>query len=175
MELNGKTLNVELARIRESQPPKTAKKSSEDKPKRSGERKRDNRTRMSKEEREEKRQTLPDSETLVFVANLPFSYEDEELSKAFEGFSVTSAKVSKRYNGKSRGFGLVEFETHEMQQKAIQTVSELDGREIIIRVAKIEQEKQPRASTGTSNNSKPAASGAEDELHDTDDTEVKPE
>ncbi|KAI8321015.1 RNA-binding domain-containing protein [Martensiomyces pterosporus] len=60
------------------------------------------------------------SETVVFVGNLPFSTEDEELTKLFADFSISSAHVvvSKK-TGKPKGFGFVTFASNDDQNKAL--------------------------------------------------------
>jgi len=59
------------------------------------------------------------SKTAVFVANLPFSVDDEALSKIFEEFSVKTAHVVKTRTGRSRGYGFVDFASEKDQQAAI--------------------------------------------------------
>ncbi|KAJ2687824.1 hypothetical protein IWW39_002638 [Coemansia spiralis] len=61
------------------------------------------------------------SETVVFVGNLPFSTSDEELSKLFAGFSISSAHVVVgQKNSRPKGFGFVTFASHEEQTKAVE-------------------------------------------------------
>eukprot|EP01124_Arcella_intermedia_P024860 TRINITY_DN428_c0_g1_i1.p1 TRINITY_DN428_c0_g1~~TRINITY_DN428_c0_g1_i1.p1 ORF type:complete len:329 (+),score=24.08 TRINITY_DN428_c0_g1_i1:1155-2141(+) len=60
------------------------------------------------------------SQTAVFVANLPFSVTDEGLTKIFEDFHPKNAHVVKTRNGRSRGYGFVDFETQADQSKAIE-------------------------------------------------------
>jgi len=60
------------------------------------------------------------SQTAVFVANLPFSVTDEGLTKIFEDFHPKNAHVVKTRNGRSRGYGFVDFETQADQAKAIE-------------------------------------------------------
>jgi len=59
------------------------------------------------------------SKTAVFVANLPFSIDDEALSKIFEEFHVKTAHVVNTRTGRSRGYGFVDFESEKDQQAAI--------------------------------------------------------
>jgi len=65
------------------------------------------------------KQEGPPSETVVYVSNLPWSFTDEDLTKFFDGLTVKNANVAKRRNGRSKGFGFVEFATKEDQQKAL--------------------------------------------------------
>jgi len=55
----------------------------------------------------------------VFVANLPFSVDDEGLTNIFEGFNVKTAHVVKTRTGRSRGYGFVDFGTEDDQKNAI--------------------------------------------------------
>jgi len=77
------------------------------------------------------------SKTTLFVANLPFGIDDEGLSQLFAGFKVTKAHVVRKRNSKSKGFGFVEFESEEDQQKALDAKdkSQCEGRELSVKVA----------------------------------------
>jgi RNA recognition motif-containing protein len=78
-----------------------------------------------------------DSETLVYVSNLSFDVDDNVLAKLFDGLTIKSAHVAVRRNGRSKGFGFVEFASHADQQKALQrTGVELHGRKLTVEVAK---------------------------------------
>lgn len=52
----------------------------------------------------------PTSETTLFVANVPFSTDDEQLRSFFAEHKPKSAHVVRMRNGRSRGYGFVEFE-----------------------------------------------------------------
>jgi len=60
------------------------------------------------------------STTAVFVANLPFTVEDESLKNYFKEFNPQSAHVVVTRNGRSRGYGFVEFATEKDQHSAIE-------------------------------------------------------
>jgi RNA recognition motif-containing protein len=91
------------------------------------------------------------SNTSLFVTNLPFKYSDEDFHKIFTdaGLKVKSAKVARTLNGRSRGYGFVDLETNGEQQKALQMFDkkEVDGRELVVKVAMIDpsaqQQQQP--------------------------------
>jgi len=72
----------------------------------------------------------------LYVGNLTFSVNDEELEKAFAEFGeILSAIVIKdRISGRSKGFGFVEFANDEDADKATEALNgtELSGREIRI-------------------------------------------
>jgi len=61
----------------------------------------------------------------LHIGNLAYSITNEELGELFssEG-SVISAKVIRRLDGKSKGFGFVEMETEEEASKAIEKYNE---------------------------------------------------
>lgn len=60
------------------------------------------------------------SKTTIFVANLPFSLDDEGLRAVFKDYKVKTAKVIlRRASGRSKGFGFVELEDEAEQQKVL--------------------------------------------------------
>jgi len=61
------------------------------------------------------------SSTAVFVANLPFSVDDEGLKAFFKEHNPTAAHVVVTRNGRSRGYGFVEFVNDKDQQASITT------------------------------------------------------
>jgi len=65
------------------------------------------------------REQVP-SKTTLFVSNLPFSFREEDLAKTFEGTKFKEAHVALTRNGRSRGYGFVEFENEQDQQAALQ-------------------------------------------------------
>lgn len=72
----------------------------------------------------------------MYVGNLSFDINDEELRAAFEAFGqVASATVIKdKYSGESRGFGFVEMPSQEEAKAAIESLNgqELKGRKLNI-------------------------------------------
>lgn len=89
------------------------------------------------------------SKTTLFVSNLPFTMEDAAFTQLFTAhkFNVKKATVVKRQNGKSKGFGFVEFDNEDTQQKALAAVNgqELEGRKLTVRVALTELRDAPAA------------------------------
>lgn len=65
----------------------------------------------------------------IFVANLNYKVQDEELKQLFEGFgTVDSARIIiDRETGRSKGFGFVEMSNDEEANTAIK---ELEGKEV---------------------------------------------
>jgi len=100
------------------------------------------------------------STTTVFATNLPFSLEDKELHDLFADFAVKSAYIVRRENNRSKGFGFVEFETEKDQQSALEKMNkqQVQGRELILRIAYIEN--PPRDQAGSNPPAQAAASGA---------------
>jgi cold-inducible RNA-binding protein len=84
----------------------------------------------------------------IFVGNLPWSVDDQELENLFSQYGdVQSAKViTDRDSGRSRGFGFVEMEDAAADE-AISNLneSEVDGRDIRVNEA---NERPPRSGGG---------------------------
>jgi RNA recognition motif-containing protein len=89
------------------------------------------------------------------VTNLPFSVDDAGLSAIFAGLNIKSAHVVRKHNERSKGFGFVEFNSADDQQKALQAINNknVDGRELVVKVALTEVAR---------NNGSPAAAPAAD-------------
>lgn len=76
------------------------------------------------------------STSTLFVANLPYSLDDAGLTKVFSGLAVKNSHVIRRPNGRSKGFGFVEFETEDDQKKGLNGEKKtVEGRELVIKVA----------------------------------------
>jgi polyadenylate-binding protein len=61
----------------------------------------------------------------LFVKNFEKNVTDEQLEKAFTPFGkILSAKVQTDSDGNSRGFGYVQYETHEAAAKAVEELNE---------------------------------------------------
>ena len=84
----------------------------------------------------------------VYVGNLPYSTDDNELKEAFSGCGeiVSSRVVFDKVTKKSRGYGFVEFKTPEQASKAISTMDKTDfaGRSLTVNEA-IENNRADRA------------------------------
>lgn len=76
----------------------------------------------------------------IYVANLSYGVNDDDLKELFEEYGqVSSAKViMDRMSGRSRGFGFVEMDDNAQGQKAIDELNqcEYDGKVISVNVAK---------------------------------------
>jgi RNA recognition motif-containing protein len=88
--------------------------------------------RVPNEEREE-------SKTTLFVANLPFSLDDVAFAKIVTDLNLKlkSAHVVKKRNGRSKGYGFIEFDSQDDQQKALAALNKkvVDSRELSVKVA----------------------------------------
>ena len=89
----------------------------------------------------------------LFVGSLAYATTDETLKAFFEQIGpVASARViTDRDSGRSKGFGFVEMENDDDNQKAVDQLNgkELDGREINVSLAR-PKEDRPRRDFGGS-------------------------
>ncbi|MDR3608058.1 MAG: RNA-binding protein [Oligoflexia bacterium] len=86
----------------------------------------------------------------LYVGNLPFGAEDQQLEALFaaDGRQVASVRIlTDRETGRSRGFGFVEMATEDDAQKAIQALNghEFMGRPLTVNEAR---EQAPRSGGG---------------------------
>jgi RNA recognition motif-containing protein len=87
----------------------------------------------------------------IYVSNLGYSFQDEDLSKLFGEYgNVSSAKViTDKFTNRSKGFGFVEMSDKQAAETAIR---ELDGRMVDGRSVKV-SEARPREENGNRSNS----------------------
>ncbi|OAD69042.1 hypothetical protein PHYBLDRAFT_116905, partial [Phycomyces blakesleeanus NRRL 1555(-)] len=130
---------------------------------RPGRRARKNKNREGREIKP--REPAEDSKTRIFVANLPFATTDEELVAIFKGYNIKSAAVARLKNGRSKGYGFVETESEEEQQKTLAKFQDivLDGRTVSLKVARVERPRKVKEATSETDEQKSAPA-----------TEVKP-
>ena len=85
----------------------------------------------------------------IYVSNLSFKVDDEDLRQVFEEYGeVASAKVIRdRVTGRSRGFGFVEMPDQDASQKAIEELNqaEYDGKVITVNEARPKEDRPPRS------------------------------
>ena len=90
----------------------------------------------------------------IYVSNLSFSVQDEDLREYFAEYGeVSSAKViTDKQTNRSRGFGFVEMTDDTAAQKAIQELdgATVDGRAIKVNLAKPKEERAPKSSFSNS-------------------------
>ncbi len=87
----------------------------------------------------------------IYISNLSFKVEDNDLRQLFEEYGeVSSAKViTDRYTGRSRGFGFVEMPDNDASLKAIEELNqaEYDGKVITVNEAR-PKEDRPKSQHG---------------------------
>ena len=87
-------------------------------------------------------------ENKVYVGNLPFSVDEEELKNLFSSYGEISAVslISDKFSGRSKGFGFVTFAKKEDAEKAIAEMNEKDiqGRPLKVSEAKPMDPDRPR-------------------------------
>jgi len=83
-----------------------------------------------------------ESPNSLFVANLPYSFNDEDLKTLFA--KATRATVAKNYQGKSKGFGFIEFSNDEDRQSAFNSATGLKAqdRELIVKIALVNENRK---------------------------------
>ena len=86
----------------------------------------------------------------IYVGNLPYSTDRDELRAVFEQYGeVSSARVvADRETGRSRGYGFVEMPNAEQAQAAIEALNgkEIGGRKAVVNEARPREERPPRRS-----------------------------
>ena len=91
------------------------------------------------------------SKANLFIGSLAYATTDDTLGAFFATIGpVASARViTDRDSGRSKGFGFVEFENEDDNQKAVDQLNgqELDGRAITVSVAR-PKEDRPRRDFG---------------------------
>eukprot|EP01132_Coremiostelium_polycephalum_P002602 gene2602-3226_t len=91
------------------------------------------------------------SPTTLYVNNVPFSLDDAKFLEIFKEFNPKSAHlvVNTKLN-RSKGYGFVEFNNTEDQQKALSLdKTKIQEREITVKVALVEQTAAPAEATET--------------------------
>lgn len=87
----------------------------------------------------------------LYVGNLPWSLEDAGLKDLFAQYGevVEAVIIKDRYSGRSKGFGFVTFTTEEAATAAEAEMAgkDLEGRKIVVNVAK-PREERPRTGGG---------------------------
>jgi RNA recognition motif-containing protein len=84
----------------------------------------------------------------LFVGNLPYSVNDDQLKSLFDQAGVVESVsvITDKYSGRSKGFGFVEMSSMEEAQKAIDTLNgyEMEGRKLNVSEARPLGERSPR-------------------------------
>ena len=84
----------------------------------------------------------------IYVGNLPYSVDRDELRGIFEQYGEVSAArvVSDRETGRSKGFGFVEMPNDEEAKKAIEALNgnDIGGRKAVVKEARPREPRQFR-------------------------------
>lgn len=84
---------------------------------------------ISKKDRQSKFEEMKANFTNIYVKNIDTEVPDEEFRDIFEKFGeITSATLSRDPDGKSRGFGFVNYSTHESAQAAVEEMNDKEVR-----------------------------------------------
>ncbi|KAF7597078.1 Protein phosphatase PP2A regulatory subunit B [Aspergillus hancockii] len=84
---------------------------------------------ISKKDRQSKFEEMKANFTNVYIKNVDPEVTEEEFRQLFEKFGdITSATLSRDQEGKSRGFGFVNFATHDSAQAAVEEMNEKEIR-----------------------------------------------
>ncbi|KAF7792960.1 hypothetical protein EIP86_004063 [Pleurotus ostreatoroseus] len=100
---------------------------------------------ISKKERQSKLDEIRANFTNIYVKNLDSEVTQEEFVALFEQFGkVTSAVIQTDEEGRSKGFGFVNFENHEEAQKAVDALhdSDLKGKKLFVSRAQKKAERE---------------------------------
>ena len=104
---------------------------------------------IAKRDRQSKFEEMKANFTNVYIKNIDESVTDDEFTQLFERFgTVISATVTRDENGKSRGFGFVNFASHEAAYAAVDELNDKDfhGKNLYVGRAqkKVEREEELR-------------------------------
>ena len=88
----------------------------------------------------------------IYVGNLPYGIDRDELRGYFETYGEVSAAriVTDRESGRSKGFGFVEMPNDAQANKAIEALNgqEIGGRKAVVNEARPREERPPRREGG---------------------------
>lgn len=99
---------------------------------------------ISKKDRESKFEEMKANYTNIYVKNIDLAFSEEEFEKLFTPYGkITSIYLEKDQEGKSKGFGFVNFENHESAVKAVEELNdkEINGQKIYVGRAQKKRER----------------------------------
>jgi polyadenylate-binding protein len=100
---------------------------------------------IPKKDRQSKFDEMKANFTNVYVKNINTEATDDEFRELFEKYGdVTSSSLARDQEGKSRGFGFVNFTTHESASKAVDELNNLDfkGQDLYVGRAQKKHERE---------------------------------
>jgi RNA recognition motif-containing protein len=79
----------------------------------------------------------------LYVGNIPYALKEEDLKAVFEehGQVVSLKIITDKYTGRSKGFGFIEMENEEQEEKAINECNRKEINERNLVVAKAHSKK----------------------------------
>ena len=84
----------------------------------------------------------------IYVGNLPYSTNRDELKELFAAFGEVNAAriVNDRETGRSKGFGFVEMNSDDEARAAIEALNgkEVGGRKVVVNEARPREERPRR-------------------------------
>lgn len=97
------------------------------------------------------------SNTTLFVANLPFSMNDADLANLFKDHKISKAHIVRAWNGRSKGFGFLEFPGEDDQKAALTACEKLvvENRELVLKIALTAPERSNNNNNAGNNNANP--------------------
>jgi len=76
----------------------------------------------------------------IYVGNLDFKVDEDDLQKVFEEYgTVSSTKIiTDKFTGRSKGFGFIEMDDDESANKAISELngSQFENRDLVVNEAR---------------------------------------
>lgn len=100
---------------------------------------------VPRKERQSKLDEIRSQFTNLYVKNVDTDITQEEFTKLFEPFgTITSSVLQLDEEGKSKGFGFVNYESHEMAEKAVETLNdtEINGKKVFVGRAQKRNERE---------------------------------
>lgn len=99
---------------------------------------------ISRKDRESKFEEMKANFTNLYVKNIDLDYTEESFDGLFRPYgAITSIYLEKDHEGKSKGFGFVNFESHEAAVKAVEELNdkEINGQKIYVGRAQKKRER----------------------------------
>ncbi|OZJ02302.1 hypothetical protein BZG36_05065, partial [Bifiguratus adelaidae] len=100
---------------------------------------------VSRKERQSKYEEMKANFTNLYVKNIPTEMTDARFVELFEKFGkITSAVIQRDDDGNSKGFGFVNFETHDSAKAAVDEMhdKEVDGAQLFVARAQKKGERE---------------------------------
>ncbi|OAP62979.1 polyadenylate-binding protein, cytoplasmic and nuclear [Fonsecaea erecta] len=100
---------------------------------------------IAKRDRQSKFEEMKANFTNVYIKNIDESVTDDEFTKLFENYGqVVSATITRDESGKSRGFGFVNFASHESAARAVDELNdkEFHGKNLYVGRAQKKHERE---------------------------------